>query len=101
METLSEGLNVGRKTLEFGVASEVICFNDGISGDLNVFKKLNIPTYTTKFCKGKDDDCIVVMEKKSSDKVKSRRKQLHAKKRGLLMQMRKKRALFMGQGYSI
>ena len=59
-------INVGRKILEFGVASTVICFNDGISGVLNVFEKLNIPhgTYTTKFCKGRDDDHIVVMEKK-------------------------------------
>ena len=64
-------INVGRKTLEFGVASAGVCFNDGISGVLNMFKKLNIPhgTYTTKFCKGKEDARIVIMEKESSDKV--------------------------------
>ena len=79
-------INVGRKTLEFGVASAVICFNDGISGVLNVFKKLNIPhgTYTTNFCKRRADDRILVMEKKSSEKVKSRRKQLHANKKGFI-----------------
>ena len=49
-------INVGRKTLEFGVASAVVCFNDSISGVLNVFK-------------GKEDARIIVMEKKSSDKV--------------------------------
>ena len=45
-----------------------------------MFKKLNnLWNNTITFCKGKDDDPIVFMEK-SSDKVKSRRKQLHAKK---------------------
>ena len=70
-------INVGLKTLEFGVASAVICFNDGISGLLIVFKKLDIPhgTYTNKFCKEKDDESIFVVEEKSSDKVKSRQKQ--------------------------
>ena len=79
-------INVGRKTLEFGVALAVKCFNDGISGVLNVFKKLNIPhgTYATNFCQGRNDDRILVMEKKSSEKVKSRRKQLHAKKKGFV-----------------
>ena len=63
-----------------------LCFNDCISGVLNAFKKLNIPhgTYTTNFCKGRDDDHILVMEEKSSDKVKSRRKQLHANKKGFI-----------------
>ena len=62
-----KGLNVSCKTLEFGVASAVISFSDGISGVLVVFKKLNIlhGTYTTKFYKGKYGDSIVVMEKKS------------------------------------
>ena len=93
-------INVGRNTLEFGVASAVVCFNDGISGILNVFKKLNIPhgTYTTKFCKGKDDDRIVVMEKKSSDKVKSRRKQLHAKKKGFIHANEEKEDTVYGAG---
>ena len=49
-------------------------------------KKLNIPhgAYTTKFCKGKDDDRIVVTEKNSSDKVKSRGKQLYSKKKAFI-----------------
>ena len=93
-------INVGRKTLEFGVGSAVICFNDGISRVLNVFKKLNIShgTYTTKFCKGRDDDRIVVMEKKSSDKVKSRRKQRHAKKKGFIDVNEKKEGSVCGAG---
>ena len=50
---------------------------------LYVLKKLNIPygTYTTKFCLGEDDERMVVMERKSSDNVKSRSKQPHAKKK--------------------
>ena len=65
-----------------------------------MFKKLNIPhgTYTTKFCKGKDDDRIVVMEKKSSDKVKSRRKQLHAKKKGFINANEEKEDTVYGAG---
>ena len=48
-------INVGHKTLEFGVTSAVICFIDGISGVLNVLKKLNIHhgTYTSNFCLGR------------------------------------------------
>ena len=51
-----------------------------------MFKKLNIShgTNTTKLCNERDDDRIVVMEKKSSDKIKSRHKQLHAKKKGFV-----------------
>ena len=47
-----------------------------------MFKKLDIPhgTYNNRFCKGRDDERIVVMEKKSSEKIKSRSKQFHAKK---------------------
>ena len=46
-------------------------------------KKLNIPhgAYTTTFCKEKDDERIVVMEKKSSDKAKSRGKRLYSAKK--------------------
>ena len=93
-------INGGRKTLEFGVASAVTCFNEGISGVLIVFKKLNIPhgTYTTKFCKGRDNDRIVVMEKKSSDKVKSRRKQLHAKKNAFIDANEEKKGSVYGAG---
>ena len=65
-----------------------------------MFKKLNIPhgTYTTNFCKGRDDDCILVMEKKSSDKVKSRRKQLHAKKKGFIDANEEKEGTVYGAG---
>ena len=93
-------ISVGRKTLEIGVASAVISFNDGISGVLSVFKKLNIPygTYTTKFCKGRNDDHIVVLEKKSSDKVKSRRKKLHAKKTGFIDANEEKEGTAYGAG---
>ena len=87
-------------TLEFAVASVVMCFNDGISGVLNVFKKLNIPygIYTTKFCKGRGNDRIVVMEKKSSDKVNSRRNQLDAKKMGFIDANEEKEDTVYGTG---
>ena len=65
-----------------------------------MFKKLNVPygIYTFKFCKGRDNDCIVVMKKKSSDKVKSRRNQLHAKKKGFIDANEEKEGIVYGTG---
>ena len=65
-----------------------------------MFKKLNIPhgIYTTNSFKERGDDRILVMEKKSSDKVKSRRKQLHAKKKGFLDANGEKEGTVYGTG---
>ena len=85
---------VGRKTLEFGVASAIISFNDGISGVLNVFKKLNIPygTYTTKLYN-------LFLERSLQTRLSLDVKNFMQRKRILLMQMKKRRALPMRQCY--
>ena len=85
---------VGRKTLEFGVASAIISFNDGISGVLNVFKKLNIPygTYTTKLYN-------LFWERSLQTRLNLGVKNFMQRKRILLMQMKKRRALPMRQCY--
>ena len=74
---------VGRKTVECGVASSVICFNDGVSGILNVFNSMNIipGKFTTVFCTKRDTNRIDVMERKLSTNVKLRRKHLRAKEK--------------------
>ena len=75
---------VGRITLELGVASAVIAFNDGLSGIIEVFNKLNIKprTFCKKYCGFKDEKRITQMDRKSSDSVKQRRKLLRAHCKG-------------------
>jgi hypothetical protein len=75
---------VGRITLEISVASAVIAFNDGISGILDVFEYLNISpgSFATQYCTKTDKARIKMMEKKSLDKQKQRRKHLRAQRKG-------------------
>ena len=75
---------VGRVTLELGVASAVIAFNDGLSGIIEVFNKLNIKprTFCEKYCGIKDEKRITQMDRKSSNSVKQRRKKLRAHRKG-------------------
>jgi len=58
---------VGRSTLEIGVSSAVISFNNGAAGMLMIFDKLNLMygKLTAQFCIKKDNDRISVMERKS------------------------------------
>ena len=55
---------LGRVTLELGVASAVIAFNDGLSGIIEVFNKLNIKpgTFCEKYCGFKDEKRINQMD---------------------------------------
>ena len=71
-------------TLELDVASAVIAFNDGLSGIIEVFNKLNIKprTFCKKYCGFKDEKRITQMDIKSSDSVKQRRKKLRAHRKG-------------------
>ena len=75
---------VGRVTLELGVASAVITFNDGLSGIIEVFNKLNIKpgTFCGKYCGFKDEKRITHMDRKSRDSVKQRRKKLRNHRKG-------------------
>ena len=69
---------VGCVTLELVVASAVIPFNDGLSGIIEVFSKLNIKpeTFREKYCGFKDKIRFTQMDRKSSDSVMQRRKNL-------------------------
>ena len=71
---------VGRTTLELGVASAIISFNNGLGGVVKVFSELNISPgkYTEKHCLEKDHDRINLMESKSTHSIKQRCKSLRA-----------------------
>ena len=71
---------VGRTTLELGVASAIISFNNGLGGVVKVFSELNISPgkYTEKYCLEKDHDRINLMESKSTHSIKQRCKSLRA-----------------------
>ena len=69
---------VGRETLETGVTSTVLNFNDGSSGVLNVLNSLKIEPgkFTTEFCGKRDSERVTKMDLTSSDQANLRRKQL-------------------------
>ena len=91
---------VGRLTLEIGVASAVIGFNDGATGTLLVFDYLNIPygRFTEQFCGKKDQDRVIVMERKSTDKNKNRRKRLRGIRKGYNDANEEKEGVVYGAG---
>ena len=91
---------VGRGTLELGVSSAVISFNDGVTGILDIFKLINITpgVFTKEYCKQKDKERIFVMEQKSSDTVKHRRKQLRAQRKGFSDATEEKEGVVYGAG---
>ena len=70
---------VGRVTLELSVA-----FNDGLSGIIELFNKLNIKpgTFNEKYCGFKDEKQITQMDRKSIYSLKQRRKKLRAHRKG-------------------
>ena len=71
---------VGNSVLKTVVASDVICYNDGVQGTLPVLTKLGIEHgfFTADACQ-KGDICRVKQAKrKSTNKVKQRRKTLRA-----------------------
>ena len=65
---------VGRVTLELGVASAVITFNDGFSGILEVFNKLNIKPgiFCENYCGVKNEKQITQMQTKLFHSAKQR-----------------------------
>ena len=77
---------VKRSTLEMGVASAVLYFNEGTAGIKRVFHKLNLNTETSSVILShrKDRTRIRGMNRKSLTPVKKRRKQLRAISKGLL-----------------
>ena len=77
---------VSRKLIEIATFSAIVNFNDGFSGLAKVFNYLNISIgVSMKNALGKsDNNRIVRMECKSSDKAKRRRKTLNHLKKGYL-----------------
>lgn len=75
---------VGRQTVETGVASAVIAFNDGGQGLLPVFELLGINPglFTINGLSTKDADRIKIMNKKETDGTKQRRKKLRSIRKG-------------------
>ena len=61
---------IGKNILDMSVASAVVSFNDGSSGVLQITKEVGV------------QGGISAVRYKSTDRVKSRRKKLHAKQKG-------------------
>ena len=75
---------VGREVLEIGIASAVICYNDGLRGITGVLKALNIDVGRNKetFFEHFDGVRIKKMNIKSSGSAKLRRNKLRAIRKG-------------------
>ena len=91
---------VGRATLEIGVASPVLNFNDGSSVVLNVLNSLKIEPgkFTTEFCGKRDSDRVTKMDLKSADQSKLQRKQLRAQRKGFIDTVEQKEGVVYGAG---
>ena len=91
---------VGCATLEIGVASAVLKFNDGSSGVLNVLNSLKIEPgrFATEFCGKRDSERVTKMDLKSSDQTKLLGKQLRAQRKGFIDTAEQKEGLVYGAG---
>ena len=74
---------VGRSTLEMGVASAVISFNDVQKGVLKAIENLsmNPSENCIRYCNERDNTRIKEMEKKSTPEVIHRKEQLRAQRK--------------------
>ena len=77
---------VGKTTIEIGVASAVLNFNDGSTSILDVITSLKMdPGYFTKqYCVSNDERRICSMERKSTPVVQQQRKSLRARRKGFI-----------------
>ena len=75
---------VGNSVLKTVVASDVICYNDGVQGTLPVLTKLGIEHgfFTADACQKADICRVKQANRKSTNKVKQRRKTLQAVRKG-------------------
>ena len=75
---------IGKNVVDMSVASAVVSFNDGTSGVLQIMKKVgvNIGYFNMEASRCTDMGRISAVRYKSTDRVESRRKKLHAKKKG-------------------
>ena len=81
---LRKDVFVGRTVIEKGICSAVICFNDDTVGVSKIFEELTMDTgqFTKSFCLNHDTSRVKIMDRKSSDEGKLRRKRLRAVRKG-------------------
>ena len=95
---LPKDVSIGGKTLELGNSSAVINFNDGATGFANrVMKDLCLVDgqFTPKFCEKEYIDRVKECDRKSSEMCKKARKRSRAVRKGLLIKMQRKKAMYM------
>ena len=89
---------VGKNVSDIYVASAVIAFNDGALGNMKVMEKIGLHTGHFNVEASRIVDLVripgVGYHYKGKEKVKIRRKTLHAQKKGLIMSITR----IMGQG---
>ena len=75
---------IGNSVLKTAVASAVICYNDGVQGTLPVLTKLGTEHgfFTPNACRKADICRVKLANRKSTNKVKQRRKTLRAVRKG-------------------
>ena len=75
---------VGRTVIEIGICSAVVCFNDDAVGVSKIFEELSMDTgqFTKSFCLIHDTPRVKIMDRKSSDEGRLRRKMLRAVRKG-------------------
>ena len=75
---------VGKNTLDMGVHSAIISYNDGFSGLLKVLKACGLKTgiLTERFVQTHDTIRVKASDRRSSEPVKMRRKKLHCIRKG-------------------
>ena len=91
---------VGRTTLEMGIDSAVINFNDGASSILNVMKEYGLQDghYASTFCGKKDEGRIKECFRKQSEKGKASRKRHRAIRKGFGDKDKENEGLVYGAG---
>ena len=91
---------VSKNTIEIGVASAVINFNDGSTEILNVMRNLKIEPgdYAEQFCVKNDQKRIYAMDYKSLESSKQKRKHLRAQRKGFTDMTEQKEGVTYGAG---
>ena len=91
---------VGRKVLQMGVASAVISFNDGYHKLIDVMENLGMlpGQFSLSFFEKGDYKRVTIMEHKTSEDVKKRRKRLRAVRKGFVDSVEEKEGLVYGCG---
>jgi hypothetical protein len=75
---------VGREVFEMGVASAVICFNDGTLGILDVLRGCGVQPgkFAKAYCEQEDNERMRIMDYKAKESTKFSRKKLRNKRKG-------------------